>query len=108
MNKITTLVKTSEVMPVRRALFEAGSQRIVVTPLTHREWDAALSDWYCGKQLRCEDAPVRLDIWVESSHTDAIVSAFMRTASVGKIERISNIMSKRDNQHYLLPALKAA
>jgi nitrogen regulatory protein PII len=108
MNKVTTLVKTSEVMPVRRALFDAGSQRIVVTPLHNREWDTALSDWYGSKELRWQDAPVRLDIWVEKYRTDAIVSAFMRTATVGKIEKISNMMSKRDNQHYLLPALKAA
>lgn len=108
MNKVTTLVKTSEVMSVRRALFEAGSQRIVVTPLPNREWDAALSDWHCSKELKWQDAPVRLDIWAARNRTDDIVSAFMRTASVGKIEKISNIMSKRDNQHYLLPVLKAA
>lgn len=105
MNKITMLIKASEVMAVRRAIFEAGAERVEVNPLHSHEWEASLADWYHGKKLQWQDAPISLDVFAEKNQITAVISAFMRVARVGKIEKISPI--KRHDQNFS-PAFQAA
>jgi hypothetical protein len=94
MNCITMLLNTSEVMAVRRAVFAAGASRVVVSPLSKQARAAHFQDWYFGKNnARC-DAPIRIDVGVDESHEDDVVSAFLATAHVGQIERIARPPSK--------------
>jgi hypothetical protein len=105
MNRITMLLKTSDVMAVRRAVFAAGADRVVVSPLPRQAWAAYLQDWYFGKPVLWCDAPVRIDVGVDEYHADEIVSAFLATAHVGKIERIAQYPSKtKDTSRPLLQA----
>lgn len=94
MNRVTMLLKSSDVMAVRRAVFAAGASRVVVTPLPRQAWAASLQDWYFGKPVSWCEAPVRIDVGVDKYHADDVVSAFLKTASVGKIEKVSHYHSK--------------
>jgi len=94
MNRITILLKSSDVMAVRRAVFAAGASRVVVSPLPRQAWTAYLQDWYFGKPVSWCEAPVRIDVGVDECYSDAVVSAFLTTASAGKIERIAQYASK--------------
>lgn len=89
MNKITMLVRAAEAAAIRKALFTAGAHRVAIVPLHSEEWNLALADWYIGKPLMWQDAPLRFDVHVEPNNTDAIISAFLQSAHVGKIENIS-------------------
>jgi hypothetical protein len=106
MNRITMLLKSSEVMAVRRALFAAGASRVVVTPLPRQAWAAYLQDWYFGKPVSGCEAPIRIDVGVDEYHADDVVSAFLTTAHAGKIERIAQYPSK--TKTIFPPILQAA
>jgi hypothetical protein len=105
MNRITLMLKSSDVMPVRRAVFAAGANRVLVTPLPRQESTKYL-DWYFGKPIPSCDAPVKVDVGVDESHVDGVISAFLRTASVGKIEKVTKHVSKPKS--FPLPILQAA
>jgi nitrogen regulatory protein PII len=105
MTRITMLLKSSDVMAVRRAVFAVGAQRVVVTSLPRQEC-AAYRDWYFGRQTEWTDAPVRIDVSVDECHADKIVSAFLTTARAGKIERITQYAMKLKG--FPLPILQAA
>lgn len=106
MIKMTMLLKSSEVMPVRRAVFAAGAQRVVVDASAKREETISLADWYRRKEPSAEDVPVRLEVLVDTQHTHDVISAFMRTAQVGKIERISRQIPQKEMA--FAPMLRAA
>lgn len=105
MSRITMLLKSSDVMAVRRAVFAVGANRVVVSTLPRHAWAASLPDWYIGKPASWSDAPVRIDVSVDENHADDIVSAFLTTAHVGKIERIAQSTSKTKR---IFPALLQA
>jgi len=105
MNRITMLLKSSDVMAVRRAVFAAGASRVVVSPLPRHAWAAYLQDWYCGKPAAGCDALVQLDVGVDACHADDVISAFLATAHVGKIGRITQCASKTKG---MFPALLQA
>ncbi len=94
MNCITMLLKTSEIMAVRREIFAAGADRVVVFPLPEQAQSVHFKDWYFGKSDSRYDAPIKIDVGVDEDHTDAVISAFLRTAHVGKIGRIVRRPSK--------------
>ena len=89
MSRITMLLKSSDVMAVRRAVFAVGANRVVVSPLPNNAWAAYFQEWCSGNPVSLSDAPVRIDVSVDENHEDDIVSAFLRTAHAGKIERIA-------------------
>ena len=93
MNCITMLLKTSDVMAVRRAVFAAGADRAVMFPVPAWARTAHFHDWYSGNSTKC-DAPIRIDVVVDDGHIDDVISAFLVTASVGKIGRIKRQNSK--------------
>jgi hypothetical protein len=106
MNRITMLLKSSDVMAVRRAVFAAGAHRVVVSPLPRQAWAAYLQDWYFGKPPSWNEAPIKIDVGVDECHADKVVSAFLTTAHVGKIEKITQHAVKPKG--FPLPILQAA
>jgi hypothetical protein len=94
MNRIIMLLKFSDVMAVRRAVFAAGAHRMTVTPLPSHEC-AEHRDWYFGSQPPWADAPVRMEVGVEGDYANEIVSVFIATACAGKIERITKYATNK-------------
>lgn len=94
MNCITMLLKTSDVMAVRRAVFTAGASRVAVLPLPKQVRVVHFHDWNFSKDDLKYDAPIRLDVGVDDSHADNVISAFLMTAHVGIIKRIVRHSSK--------------
>ena len=90
MKRITLILKTSEVMSVRKAACIAGADRIVANPISH--WESV---WFPSSHVSKDDELVRLDVMVVDSQSDGVVSAILATARLGKIEKISQINAKQ-------------
>ena len=90
MKRITLIMKTSEVMTVRKAACIAGANHVVVHTISHRE-----CVWFQNPHVSAEDAPVRLDVTVVDSLSDEVVSAILTTARLAKIEKISIVNAKQ-------------
>jgi len=88
MNCITMLLKTSDVMAVRRAIFAAGASRVAVFPVPDGARTAYIQDWYFGNDHAKCDTPIRIDVGVDESHTDDVISAFLMTAHIGMIKKV--------------------
>ncbi len=106
MNHISMLLKSSDIKAVRRAVFAAGASRVVVTTLSRQAWIVSLQDWYFGKSVSWVEAPVKINVEVDKCHADNVVSAFLTTASCGKIEKITQYTKKTKGSP--LHILKAA
>ena len=89
MKRITLILKTAEVLPVRKAACIAGANHIVVHTMPHRE--CALVPI---RQVSAEEDLVKLDVMVVDSHFDEVVSTILTTAHFGKIEKISSVNAK--------------
>lgn len=103
MHSITMLLKTSDVMAVRKAVFAAGASRVVVFPLSKSEREIQFKDWYFGKDNLICNAPTRVDVGVDENYVDDVISAFLTTAHVGRIGRIAKqvLKSKGHEQQFL-------
>jgi L-lactate utilization protein LutC len=85
MKRITTVLKESEAMAVRKAVCVAGGERIVITPMPQRLCAIDLEAWYCEQSATQRDVHVRLEVTADDSHSGSIVSAIQRIAHAGKI-----------------------
>jgi hypothetical protein len=65
MNHIRMLLKSSDGMAVRRAVFVAGVSRVLVTPLLRQTRTAKMQDWSARKPETVIDSPVRINVGVE-------------------------------------------
>lgn len=70
MQRISTVLKTSEAMAVRKAVCMAGAECVVIMPMP-------LSV--------PSEAHVRLEVTAKDLHHDGIVSAIQRVAQVGSV-----------------------
>lgn len=95
MKRITLIMKTSEVMAVRKAACIAGANHVVVHAISHRE-----CVWFQSPQVSAEDAPVRLDVTVIDSLSEEVVSTILATAPLGKIEKISTVNAKQASHSF--------
>ena len=85
MKRITTILKESEAMAVRKAVCIAGAERVVVTPLPYRMCGIDMMD-LCSEQIVAEaDKHVRFDVTADNSRSGSIVSAIRKIAHAGKI-----------------------
>jgi hypothetical protein len=67
MKRITTVLRGSEAMIVRRAVYVAGGERVVITPLPYRMCGVDMVDIYSEKRIRESDKQVRLDVTSDDS-----------------------------------------
>ena len=95
MKRITTVLKESEAMAVRKAVCVAGGERIVITPMPHSLCDIDLEEWHCEQSAIPKDVHVRFEVTADDSHYSGIVSAIQRIAHVGKIA----LASRHDRPH---------
>ncbi|MGC2456605.1 MAG: hypothetical protein WA435_01240 [Gallionellaceae bacterium] len=86
MKRITTVLKMSEAMAVRKAVCIAGGERIVITPMPQRLRTIDLAEWD-GEQSAAptNGVHVRLEVTADDSHSGSIVSAIRRVAHAGRI-----------------------
>ena len=89
MKRITLVLKNSEVLDVRKAACIAGAECIVAHPIAHRERFC-----FSSRQVTTEDEFVRMDVTVVDRNSDEVVSAILKTARVGKIEKISHVNAR--------------
>ena len=89
MKLITTVLKSSEVGNVRKAVTVAGAERVVVSMLVRRNRAIELGDWYDSSVSAGQDDPVRVEVMVDDNQADSVVSAIIATARFGKIEKIT-------------------
>ncbi len=97
MKRITTVLKESEALAVRKAVCIAGAERIVITPLPYRMCGIDMMD-LCGEQIVAEaDKRVRLDVTADNSRSGKVVSAIRKIAHAGRIMLASrhDILPKR-------------
>ncbi len=85
MKRITTVLKVSEAMAVRKAVCIAGGERIVITPMPQRLCTIDLEEWDCEQSAAPKGAHVRLEVTADDSHSGSIVSAIRRVAHAGRI-----------------------
>lgn len=90
MKRITLILRTSEVMSVRKAASIAGANFIVVHTISNHE-----NEWVPIPHVSINDELVRLDVIVVDSQFDEVVSAIIATAHFGKIEKFSHINAKQ-------------
>jgi nitrogen regulatory protein PII len=90
MKRITTVLRESEALAVRKAVSVAGGECVVITAIPQRLCAIELGI-LCGERPAARDEMhVRLDVTADDRHYDGIVSAILRMAHAGKI-----IMSSR-------------
>ena len=85
MKRITTVLKESQVMAVRKAVCIAGADRIEITPLPYRMCGIDMMDLYSEKITTNTDKQVRIDVTTDNRHSGSIVSVIRRIAHAGKI-----------------------
>jgi hypothetical protein len=85
MQRISTVLKESEAMAVRKAVCIAGAERIVITPMPYRLCGLDSMDIYSEKRMAEWGRQVRLDVTTRNSQSGRIVSAIRRIAQAGKI-----------------------
>lgn len=85
MQRITTVLRDSEAMAVRKAVCIAGAEHIVITPVTYRMCGVDLVDIYSEKRMAEWGKQVRLDVMTNNSQSGCIVSAIRRIVRAGKI-----------------------
>ena len=89
MKRITTVLRESEAMAVRKAVCVAGGERVVITPMAHRLCAIELEDCHCEQSAAQREMHVRLEVTADDIHYDGIVSAILRVANAGKIDLAS-------------------
>ena len=85
MKRITTVLKESEAMAVRKAVCIAGAESIVITPLPYRTCGIDMMD-ICSEQIAAQaNKQVRLDVTADNSHFNSVFSIIRKIAHAGKI-----------------------
>ncbi len=85
MQRISTVLKESEAMAVRKAVCLAGAELIVITPIPYWLCGADEMDIYSEKRMAEWGKQVRLDVTSNNSQSGRIVSAIRRVVHAGKI-----------------------
>lgn len=95
MKRITTVLRESEAMAVRKAVCVAGGERIVITPMPQRMSAANPEEWDCEQSAAPREVRVRLEVTADDSHYSGIVSAIHSIAHAGKVV----LASRHDRLH---------
>lgn len=88
MKRIIIVVSASEMKAVRKAVFIAGANRLVISPVPQRTCIVEFGDWYCGTSIAKRENHMQLEVTSDDSRSDAIISAILSTAHAAKIENI--------------------
>lgn len=90
MKCFTIVVSASDMPAIRKVVFIAGANKLVIAQVTHRTCIGELGDWYCGTHITQREDHMRLEITSDDTRSDGVISAFLSTAHAAKIESISS------------------
>ena len=93
MKRITTVLRESEAMAVRKAVCVAGGECVTIIPMPQRLCAIDLEEWCCKQSAGQREAHVRLEVTADDSHYGGIVSVIQRIAHAGKI-----VLASRDDR----------
>ncbi len=85
MKRITTVLKESEAMPVRKAVCVAGGEHVVITPIPYRMCVVDMVDIRAKKTIHESCKQVRFDVTAEDSMAGSVIEIIRRIAHAGKI-----------------------
>ncbi len=85
MKRITTVLKESEAMAVRKAVCIAGAEHVVITPLPYQMCGIDMMDIFSEQMATESDKQVRLDVTADNSHFNSVFSIIRKIAHAGKI-----------------------
>jgi nitrogen regulatory protein PII len=83
MKRITTLLRESEAMEVRKAVCVAGAERIVITPVAHNIH--AIDPWKWNGERLFTQKHVQLEVTADDDHYGGIVSAIKKISQAGRV-----------------------
>lgn len=72
-------------MTVRKAVYIAGAERVVIAPMSQRLCAIDMEECYCEQSAAQMEAHVRLEVTADDSHYGGIVSSIRRIAHAGRI-----------------------
>jgi nitrogen regulatory protein PII len=86
MKRITTVLKESEAMSVRKAVCNmAGAERVVITPLSCRMCGVDMVDLYSEKNIAESCKQVRFDVTADDDMASSIMAVIRKISHAGKI-----------------------
>ena len=94
MKRITVVLKTSEVTDVRKAIFAAGGNRIVVAPVSPHLYAVESAGGSCGTPETERNDYARLDVTVDDGQSREVVSAIIAIAHTGMLVKIAFLHTK--------------
>jgi len=104
MRRITTVLKSSEAVAVRKAVTAAGASLVIVTPSSSHNGVVNFGEW-CGNGAGARaDGTVRLEVIVEDATAHNIASAILANAHTCGIENIIPYPAGR-RTHLALPEI---
>ena len=83
MKRISTVLKESEAMAVRKAVCIAGADSIVITPIPYRMCGIDMMDICSERRASEPDKQVRLDVTTDNGHFNSVLSIIRKIARVG-------------------------
>jgi nitrogen regulatory protein PII len=90
MKRITTVLKESEAMAVRKAVCTmAGAERVVITPIPFRVSGVDMSDVHNSKAIDEPFKQVRLDVTTDDSMAGSVIAVIRRVAHAGRVDLAS-------------------
>lgn len=89
MKRITTVLRESDALAVRKAVCMAGGEQVVITPMPQPLSAVELEDCRYGHSAARKEMHVRMEVTADALHYDGIVSAILRVADAGKIDLAS-------------------
>ncbi len=90
MKRIIVVVSASDMSAIRKVVFIAGANKLVIAQVPHRTCISELGDWYCGTHIAQREDHMRLEITSDDARSDGVISAILSTAHAAKIESISS------------------
>ena len=85
MKRITTVLRESEAMAVRKAVCVAGGECVTIIPMPQRLCAIDIEERCREQPASPREVHVRLEVTADDSHSGGIVSAIQSIAHAGKI-----------------------
>ena len=87
MKRITTVLKESEAMTVRKAVCSmARAERVVITPIPYRMRGVDMLEVHSKKTIHEPFKQVRLDVTADDSMAGNVIAVIRRAAHAGRVD----------------------
>lgn len=90
MQRITTVLKASEAMAVRKAVCMAGAECVVIVPMPLCLSASGQENWCFEQPAARSEVHVRLEVTANDLHCGGIISAIRRIVHAGRIDLASH------------------